>query len=189
MFEISQLKDKKLSDLQEIAQKLDIPKYRTLKKQDLIYQILDKQAANPKVITEASEPTLFSEDKSTEEKKPRARVQKAVPVTQPKKEEKPAVEATVIETQTEPVATAVPKKEEPKTNNNPNQRPKEAQKQHQKRDNNQQHKNKNQNPNQNPNQKNGNVDAGNKDGRNRYREPDFEFDAIIESEGVLDIMV
>jgi transcription termination factor Rho len=112
MFEISQLKDKKLSDLQEIAQKLDIPKYRTLKKQDLIYQILDKQAANPKVITEASEPTLFSEDKSTEEKKPRARVQKAVPVTQPKKEEKPAVEATVIETQTEPVATAVPKKEE-----------------------------------------------------------------------------
>lgn len=189
MFEISQLKDKKLSDLQEIAQKLDIPKYRTLKKQDLIYQILDKQAANPKVITEASEPTLFSEDKSTEEKKPRARVQKAVPVTQPKKEEKPAAETTVIETQTEPVATAVPKKEEPKTNNNPNQRPKEAQKQHQKRDNNQQHKNKNQNPNQNPNQKNGNVDAGNKDGRNRYREPDFEFDAIIESEGVLDIMV
>lgn len=189
MFEISQLKDKKLSDLQEIAQKLDIPKYRTLKKQDLIYQILDKQAANPKVITEASEPTLFSEDKSTEEKKPRARVQKAVPVTQPKKEEKPAVEATVIETQTEPVTAAVSKKEEPKTNNNPNQRPKEAQKQHQKRDNNQQHKNKNQNPNQNPNQKNGNVDAGNKDGRNRYREPDFEFDAIIESEGVLDIMV
>lgn len=189
MFEISQLKDKKLSDLQEIAQKLDIPKYRTLKKQDLIYQILDKQAANPKVITEASEPTLFSEDKSTEEKKPRARVQKAVPVTQPKKEEKPAAETTVIETQTEPVTAAVPKKEEPKTNNNPNQRPKEAQKQHQKRDNNQQHKNKNQNPNQNPNQKNGNVDAGNKDGRNRYREPDFEFDAIIESEGVLDIMV
>lgn len=189
MFEISQLKDKKLSDLQEIAQKLDIPKYRTLKKQDLIYQILDKQAANPKVITEASEPTLFSEDKSTEEKKPRARVQKAVPVTQPKKEEKPVVETTVIETQTEPVATTIPKKEEPKTNNNPNQRPKEAQKQHQKRDNNQQHKNKNQNPNQNPNQKNGNVDAGNKDGRNRYREPDFEFEAIIESEGVLDIMV
>ena len=29
---------------------------------------------------------------------------------------------------------------------------------------------------------------GNKDTRNRYREPDFEFDGIIESEGVLDIM-
>lgn len=50
-----------------------------------------------------------------------------------------------------------------------------------KRDNNQQ-------KNQHKNQKNGNIDAGNKDNRNRYREPDFEFDAIIESEGVLDIM-
>ena len=29
---------------------------------------------------------------------------------------------------------------------------------------------------------------GNKDKRNRYKEPDYEFDAIIESEGVLDIM-
>ena len=32
MFEISQLKEKKLSDLQEIAQQLNVPKYRTLKK-------------------------------------------------------------------------------------------------------------------------------------------------------------
>ena len=28
----------------------------------------------------------------------------------------------------------------------------------------------------------------NQDNRNRYKEPDFEFDGIIESEGVLDIM-
>jgi transcription termination factor Rho len=35
---------------------------------------------------------------------------------------------------------------------------------------------------------NNNSNNGNKDSRNRYREPDFEFDAIIESEGVLDIM-
>ena len=30
---------------------------------------------------------------------------------------------------------------------------------------------------------------GNRDNRNRYREPDYEFDAIIESEGVLDVMM
>ena len=29
---------------------------------------------------------------------------------------------------------------------------------------------------------------GNRDNRNRYKEPEYEFDAIIESEGVLDIM-
>src|SRR5690606_3643472 len=44
--------------------------------------------------------------------------------------------------------------------------------------------NKNQNQNKNQNSNNN----GNKDTRNRYREPDFEFDAIIESEGVLDVM-
>src|SRR5690606_20362608 len=45
---------------------------------------------------------------------------------------------------------------------------------------------------QNHKQKDGNVhdnkSNGNKDSRNRYREPDYEFDGIIESEGVLDIM-
>ena len=45
MFEISQLKEKKLSDLQEIAQQLNVPKFRALKKMDLVYQILDQQAA------------------------------------------------------------------------------------------------------------------------------------------------
>lgn len=199
MFEISQLQDKKLSDLQEIAQKLDIAKYRSLKKQDLVYQILDKQAAQPKVVTEVAEPTLFSEEKSNNEvKKLRARVQKPIKNTpQPQKDEKPIVETMVQEAPNEPVVADAPKKEEQITKNVPNPRPKEAQKPLQKRDNNPQHKNKNQNPNQNQNsnqnsnqnQKNGNIDPGNKDGRNRYREPDFEFDAIIESEGVLDIMV
>ena len=50
MFEISQLKEKKLSDLQEIAQQLNVPKYRTLKKLELVYQILDVQAANPAAV-------------------------------------------------------------------------------------------------------------------------------------------
>ena len=47
MFEISQLKEKKLTELQEIAKELKIPKYSSLKKLDLIYQILDFQAINP----------------------------------------------------------------------------------------------------------------------------------------------
>ena len=50
MFEISQLKVKKLAELQEIAKQLKISKYRSLKKLDLVYKILDHQAANPKVI-------------------------------------------------------------------------------------------------------------------------------------------
>ena len=47
MFEISELKEKKLPELQEIAKQLNISKFRSLKKLDLVYQILDHQAANP----------------------------------------------------------------------------------------------------------------------------------------------
>lgn len=47
MFEISELKAKKLPELQDIAKSLNVPKYRTVKKSDLVYQILDHQAVNP----------------------------------------------------------------------------------------------------------------------------------------------
>ena len=50
MFEISDLKEQKLPELQDIAKTLGIPKYRSLKKDELVYQILDYQAANPKVV-------------------------------------------------------------------------------------------------------------------------------------------
>ena len=50
MFEISELKAKKLPELQELAKELGVPKYRSLKKLDLVYQILDYQAANPKAV-------------------------------------------------------------------------------------------------------------------------------------------
>ena len=50
MFEISQLKEMKLPELQEMAKELNISKYRSLKKLDLVYQILDHQAANPPAV-------------------------------------------------------------------------------------------------------------------------------------------
>ena len=48
MYDILELKSKLLPALQDIAKTLNVPKYRTLKKMDLIYQILDVQAINPK---------------------------------------------------------------------------------------------------------------------------------------------
>ena len=51
MFEISQLKEKKLPELQELAKELNVPKFKSLKKMDLVYQILDLQAANPTIVT------------------------------------------------------------------------------------------------------------------------------------------
>ena len=47
MFDIIELNGKSLPELKEIAEKLSIPKFESLKKQDIIYKILDHQALNP----------------------------------------------------------------------------------------------------------------------------------------------
>lgn len=47
MYEISELSDKLLPELKEIARELKIENFESLKKQDLIYRILDFQAAHP----------------------------------------------------------------------------------------------------------------------------------------------
>ena len=47
MYDISTLKEKKISELQDIAKSLKIEKIASLKKQELIYQIIDFLSANP----------------------------------------------------------------------------------------------------------------------------------------------
>ena len=192
MFEIAQLKEMKLPELQEIAKTLNVSKYRSLKKLDLVYQILDQQAANPKVAAAVAKPLEKKEDTRP---KPRQRVQKPAP-------RKPAPRDTQKQEEVKPSEPKVESKlqaqQKPQEKKEPQRAPAEKpisnekaeksasnEKTDRPRDNNQnrpkpQHKNQNQNKNSGNN--------GNKDTRNRYREPDFEFDAIIESEGVLDIM-
>ena len=170
MFEISQLKEKKLSDLQEIAQQLNVPKFRTLKKMDLVYQILDQQAANPKSI--APEPKKEEAPKvQTHQNKPkRERIQKRVPEN--KEPKKPEFTDSKQEQNIQP-------QKENQDNKQQQQHHKQQHQKHQKGGDNK--------GGQQPKDKEDGTN-GNKDNRNRYREPDYEFDAIIESEGVLDIM-
>jgi transcription termination factor Rho len=47
MYDLNGLNEKLLTELKDIARQLNIPKFEALKKQDLVYQILDHQAANP----------------------------------------------------------------------------------------------------------------------------------------------
>ena len=185
MLEISELKAKKLPELQELANTLKVPKYRTLKKLDLVYQILDYQAANPNavkaIVSEipkeaVSEPTATK----TEERSPRPPRHKPNP--RPKKE----VQTQQGQTQ---------KSEQPsQTSNESQSNEKKPQHKHKNNDNRQQNDNRqkggndNKRPPRDNKPKQDNRNNGNKDSRNRYKEPDFEFDGIIESEGVLDIM-
>ncbi|NNC70537.1 MAG: transcription termination factor Rho [Flavobacteriaceae bacterium] len=164
MFEIEALKEKKLPELQEIAEKIGVPKFRQLKKLDLVYQILDVQAASPAV---------QKNDHAKKQKPQRKRVQR-----------KPA---EVHKPQPEAVKPSVEVKEQPKSP--PRQERKEETKveskaPEQKRE----HKPQPQRRNQNQQRDHKSQKGNNGKRQGKYRDPDFEFDGIIESEGVLEIM-
>jgi transcription termination factor Rho len=183
MFEISQLKAKKLPELQDIAKQLNVPKYRSLKKLDLVYQILDYQAANPdavktKVETD-SKPKQEQQQKQNKPQQRRARVQ------QKPKENNDQKSLEFSDKKQDP------KSKEQKANQNDKQSQQKQDNKSNDRKDDKRHSNSNSQKNDNRQQNRNNNNQknnGNKDNRNRYREPDFEFDAIIESEGVLDIM-
>lgn len=178
MFEISQLKAKKLPELQDIAKQLKVPKYRSLKKLDLVYQILDYQAANPDALKATVKEEPKTEPHQKNQRPRRSRVQKGQNETKNQKsldfkEQKEEVKDTPENNQRK--QNQKPKDQKPNDRN-------DNRRSNHKADNRQHNR-----PKENQN-KNTSGQNGNKDNRNRYKEPDFEFDAIIESEGVLDIM-
>lgn len=182
MFEISQLKAKKLPELQEIAKQLKVPKYRSLKKLDLVYQILDYQAANPQAVKATVKPE--ADNKGDNQQKPQqkpARVQKPKQDGSAKQSQKKAESKDDSDKKNRDSKDNRQHKNRQDKNSSNDRNDDRRSKQNQKNDNRQNNRNKD-------NNKNNSKNNGNKDSRNRYREPDFEFDAIIESEGVLDIM-
>jgi transcription termination factor Rho len=213
MYDISDLKSKKLVDLQGIARELTIPKYKSLKKMDLVYQILDVQATNPdsvsqddktdvkpltkeakpetkqrrtrtrisknpakkKETSDSEKPTLFEEPKpNTAENKTEIKENKT-PETKTKETKEPSKDTSSSEKDTRQKSTHAKKDSRSKDD----YKRRDSKKQHYKQNgSNQSHHGKEQ------------VDRDNfdKEKKNRYRDPDFEFDGIVESEGVLDIM-
>ena len=162
MYELATLKTKKLPELQEIAKKIGIKGIAGLKKLDLVYQIVDFIASKPE--EEISSDTQKKQNDKTEIKN---------------SENNKTVSNKVLPVQKTRNIT------ESKTDH----------KQHHKKEGQSNNKfKKNGNQNNNSNQKN-NFNNGNrsehnhnKDNRSRYRQPDFEFDGIVETEGVLDMM-
>lgn len=183
MFEISELKEKKLPELQDLAKDLGVPKFRSLKKLDLVYQILDYQASNPKAVKAVAEDNKPAQANPAEPKSDQA--------GQPKQRDHRQRTNNRNDNRN-------PKGAQSQKQTGQTPKPQHQQKQHQQHPkaetdfNKTQDQNRNQHHNKNQNAKNeeqgDHNKNGNKDTRNRYREPDFEFDGIIESEGVLDIM-
>ncbi len=213
MFEISELKAKKLPELQEIAKTLNVPKYRSQKKLDLVYQILDYQASNPQKVQEVLTDDDNKEDKKPARKQRKPRIKKdsdsKTPPTsdttkepekkEDAKEQKPSGKENTSHQKRNPKQDSNKKQESSgKSKDRSSSKDKDQSSLGKKDDskrNNQRDSRKdnnrqkdNQNSGNNNQKNNGNRDSGNRDNRNRYKEPDYEFDAIIESEGVLDIM-
>lgn len=160
MYEIATLKSKKLNELQDMAKALGVKRITGLKKLDLIYQIIDFISANPKVINKDN-PVQNSPEKDLK----------------PKSSQEPSKVSEEKSKSTEEfVEKAIEKPKEIESKN------KEGKDYSNKKHQNGRNKNRNHFKKQH-------TDANhNKDHRNRYREPDFEFEGIIQTEGVLEIM-
>ena len=237
MFDISVLKEMKLSELQEIAKKAKTIKFNGVKKETLISQILEHQVATsesvvekvleedkpkrariapvkkgstPKVVSETAslaiekssqdildvvnEPKIIEETPvieavkpvSVEKKEPKivkfskSAYEKKMALQKEKEALKEAISTDDSNAETEAKDDSLVEVLEgaevvvPVKKINPNQLNKKVPNQ-----------NGNSNPNQNPNQ---NQNPNFKNKKSNFKDSDFEFDGIIESEGVLEMM-
>src|SRR5690625_1560072 len=198
MFDINELKAKKVDELQVIAKNLNIKKISQQKKMELIYSILDHQAdnsamqknENPKAAadTDAKKPSPKRQNKKPDEVK--------AGKAQNQQQRKPV---KAEEKKSSPKETTAPEKNEPKTerksekdDSQKQNQPaaKNTQKQTSNKNQQQQH---NQQKNQRRQQQNNNhhkqqtSNQENND-KNKYRAANYEFEGIITAEGVLEIM-
>ena len=153
MYELANLKTKKLSELQDIAKNIGLKGSAGLKKLELIYQIVDFIASKPEDDQKQApqnKEKLKSVNKADFEKKT---ISKILPVQ--------------------------------KIRNKIN--PDNEQNNHQKENQNSGHFSRN---NSQKNKPNNRLEHNNhnKDNKSRYRQPDFEFDGIVVTEGVLEMM-
>ncbi len=208
MFEISKLKDETLVDLQEIAKRIGAKKYSQLKKLDLVYLILDIQASVPTKVNKKDSSTIDGKPRrrriikkanASKEVKPFNNLPPNKEVIDESKNVKQTPEAKIT---TKPIEKSEIKNIDKKADR-PNEK-KVQQQQQNKGKHSEQNQTQNQSQNQ-PQQHNKNKhpkqqhkqqkqqgaqkdNKGQRQNGNRYRDPDYEFDGIIESEGVLEMM-
>jgi len=184
MFDIITLNKKKLPELQEIGKDLGIDKYRYLKKQALIDLILKLPKSEPGVIenTPKAQPETNLAPKKVLQFNPepelKAESGQIEPTDQPN--QNPGFQKKQrIKKPMHPQQAGNAEQVPAKIFKNDNHPKKEAHKENTSFQANPIHPKK---------VVPGSGANGNKDTRNRYREPDYEFEGIIETEGVLEIM-
>ncbi len=198
MSDFTELKAKKLTELQEMAKQLNVPKYRSLNKPELIEQIINYQAK-----------TVPAEDNKADDQPQEAAAKKETTTLPKAQANEPTAKKEPTSKKTKKKKIDTPQKvgsshqDNQKKNNlqNKNQNPNNTAVSTTNNSNNNNgnnngngngynsSNNNNNNNNSNNNSYDSYIDSYNfdKEKKNRYRAPDFEFDSIVDCEGVLDI--
>ena len=188
MSDFTELKAKKLTELQEMAKQLNVPKYRSLNKPELIEQIINYQSK-----------TVPAEDNKADDQPQEAAAKKETTTLPKAQANEPTAKKEPTSKKTKKKKIDTPQKvgsshqDNQKKNNlqNKNQNPNNAavSTTNNSNNNNGNNSSNNNNNNSNNNSYDSYIDSYNfdKEKKNRYRAPDFEFDSIVDCEGVLDI--
>ncbi|MDG2370810.1 MAG: transcription termination factor Rho [Flavobacteriales bacterium] len=189
MYDILDLNNKKVAELREIADTLSISKPEKLKKQDLVYKILDEQALNPpkkKANNQAKEKKTVAE---TVKESTTNTTDKAENTDQSKKDSSEKRNQSVSEQKENHPKRNAPSNDKKEGDN------KEGENKQRNNNSNNSDRNSDRNRNNNHRNRNNNHRNGNRDGNrhdNRKDNPSqdlgYNFDGIIANEGVLEIM-
>lgn len=167
MYDILELNKKLVSELREIAKSLQIKKVESLKKQDLIYKILDQQAINATSDSKSDKKTS-GRKRSNEQSPSNAKTDASRTSRKSKEKSEPIKKVQKPEDKKEVLAKEIKSK------------PEESKKVIEKKDNNY-----NENNRRGPSRSSNNYQKRSQDKRN---DRSFEFDGIITNSGVLEIM-
>lgn len=205
MFDLNELKTKKVDELVEIASSLNIPKPKQKKKAELIESIISFQNENSSASTQSETPASNVEPEEAPKEEKKKRTRKRISVEAVSEINSTTETPSLFESVETPATESKPVEEEEKeekqekkdTNNRPQQNQQNSRHNNSHQNNqNQNHKKNRQNGNNGNYQKNSNHQGNqsnqnnsNEGGeKNKYRAANYEFEGIITTEGVLEIM-
>lgn len=184
MYDIIELNNKLVGELRDIAKSLNIPKFEALKKQELIYKILDQQAITPGTTAESKPSHTKSEERVLRPRKikpenadstPKVKLDEPATIFNDEDFNSHKNDSTTTSNETTPIVTETVNEHSSETVSNQNQNEQQSSQEHTNQD-----------------STNGNSDNRDNQNRSKYnnaRSSDvYNFDGIVSSEGVLEIM-
>ena len=209
MYDILELNKMLVSELKDVAKNLSVPKYEALKKEDLVYQILDIQSVNPGAKEQAAPKSAATKSESTTKATTETATATETVTAKAEATETATATSAATDTVTKPSATAESKETQAESGEASKETATEQPAKDKKEQNNTQQRSDQGRPSGGGDRSSDNRNRGRqqnsgaghqqrregKDGNradnngNRFQKrEEYEFEGIISSEGVLEIM-